>query len=811
MKYYKFLLPAAVLLAIILLVFGRTFGNYFLEDDFGEVCYVSKIFEGNLGLLFSNFTGNYMQIPTMAVYRPWLLMSLVFDFMFWRTNAFGYYLTNIAFMFGAGLMLFVVLRTLTDRWGERESMLASLLAAALFVSNPLHSEAVSLVVGRVDIICAFFYLISFYSFIKRACDRKRPLGLIGSLFFWLAMITKEMAIGLPVLLFSLAFIFPERFPLASDPSRQPNRLIVAFKTSALLWINTVVYFVVRFFALGTLTGGYTGGVGAGQLTNILAKWKDMDTLARLFFPLNLNVFGASHHCHDLYSAFYFVLAAILLSKFIIFGVPGRWLLFMLAWIATTLLPIYSLWGIGYNLEGSRFVFFLTMPLCAIAPILLFAPPRANADRTLVPLFRQRILPLSALAIALFVGLNAVVAYRNNVPWLHAGKQTRACMREGQKLSASLPAGKKAVVLGIPKEEGGAHMILNGITFEMMMSPPFSRQPLADKLITFDPVVYGRSELINPERFRQVLKDPATTGCYLWNEKTMTFERIFHSTHDLSLPPPDLAIAFPKEKPVAMPFNLSGGDWNIQGDALSIKDAVKPFTLKLSGVRVDPLQYDFLELETIAPPSKSLSPIYAKALWSGSHTRDVWRDEEAPLTLSLSDQYLGDGKYSHDRSSGVHRLPLSSHWSWFTNGRIEDIQLTLPIDVGAVRGLKLVSAEQLVPKVAIADATASNTGTNFVADQVTIKVDASKIAQAAGIELSLSKPNYFFDNFSSTNVGEAILKRYVKKGSAGSFILSRPDLPPSGYCQIRAIGLDEAGRPVGEFSTATTLYMAKGAP
>ncbi|CAM6003189.1 unnamed protein product [Sphagnum balticum] len=346
---------------------------------------------------------------------------------------------------------------------------------------------------------------------------------------------------------------------------------------------------------------------------------------------------------------------------------------------------------------------------------------------------------------------------------------------------------------------------------MMMSPPFSRQPLGDKLITFDPVVYGRSELINPERFRQVLKDPQTAGCYLWNEKTMTFEQIFYSPHDLSFPPPDLTIAFPKEKPIALPCNSSGGHWNVQGDALSIKDAVKPFTLNIAGVRVDPLQYDFLELETIAPSSKSPSPIYAKALWSGSHARDVWRDEDAPLSVSLSDKYLGDGKYTHDNSSGVHRLPLSSHWSWFTNGRIEDIQLTLPIDVGAVRGLKLVSAEELVPKVTIIDATTSNTGTNFVANQVTIKVDASKISKASGIELSLTKPNYFFDNFSSTNVGEAILKRYVKKGSAGSFILSRPDLPRSGYCQIRAVGLDEAGRPVGEFSTATTLYMAKGAP
>jgi hypothetical protein len=68
-------LHLVVLTAIIWAVFGRTLSGYFLADDFGEILYVSRIAAGQWNLLWSNFTGNYMQIPGMAVWRPWLIVS----------------------------------------------------------------------------------------------------------------------------------------------------------------------------------------------------------------------------------------------------------------------------------------------------------------------------------------------------------------------------------------------------------------------------------------------------------------------------------------------------------------------------------------------------------------------------------------------------------------------------------------------------------------------------------------------------------------------------------------------------------------
>ncbi len=159
MKSSKFplflILPLIVFSIIILSAFGRTLNSYFLEDDFGEVLYVSQIFSGHWQSVVTNFTGNYMEIPTMKVYRPCLLLSLMADYALWRTDATGYFATNILFLIGSALVLYLLLLELTKSWYQPRAYVFALSSAALFAASPLHCESVSLMVGRVDIICAF--------------------------------------------------------------------------------------------------------------------------------------------------------------------------------------------------------------------------------------------------------------------------------------------------------------------------------------------------------------------------------------------------------------------------------------------------------------------------------------------------------------------------------------------------------------------------------------------------------------------------------------------------------------------------------
>ena len=140
-----------VLVALVWSCFGRTLGGYFLADDFAEVHYVSTIFNGGLELVWANFTGPYMQNPALQVWRPWMLMTQVFDYLLWGPNAFGFYLSNLLYFTLDVVLLYLVVRLLTNTWSLLRSSGAALFAAALFAANPLHCESISWMVGRVDV------------------------------------------------------------------------------------------------------------------------------------------------------------------------------------------------------------------------------------------------------------------------------------------------------------------------------------------------------------------------------------------------------------------------------------------------------------------------------------------------------------------------------------------------------------------------------------------------------------------------------------------------------------------------------------
>ncbi len=208
MKFIKSpILHVILLTALTWLVFNRTLGSYFLADDFGEVAYISRIKDGGeIALIWANFTGNYMQIPSMAVWRPWLLISLLADYFVWGANPFGFYLTNLL-SYNLGIVLYYFfLRKLTESFSPLRSGLSSLLCAALFAVSPLHCESISWVVGRVDIVSSVFYLAAVNllfaataHFDDREAKKYRSLMGFSLLSFVIAMWTKEMPIGLPVL------------------------------------------------------------------------------------------------------------------------------------------------------------------------------------------------------------------------------------------------------------------------------------------------------------------------------------------------------------------------------------------------------------------------------------------------------------------------------------------------------------------------------------------------------------------------------------------------------------------------------------
>lgn len=839
-----------ILLILSMAIFGRTLTSYFIADDFGEILYVSQIFAGRWDLFWSNFTGNYMQVPGMAVYRPWLLVTLITDFFLWQGNAFGYYLTNLIYFCLDVLLVYVVARLLSSEWKSWEAGIASFCAAALFAASPLHCESISWVVGRVDSACCFYYLLAFLSCAYYHGSKQKPALIAAVILFCLALTTKEMAIGLPVVVSAYAFFQadkayrkPGEFRFSRLLSLK-EKLEIAWKTSRILWLVTIIYFIIRFLALGTFTGGYLGSIGEGQLASLLSRWTDVDTIKRLFFPFAYDLFQHKSYFFYLTLASYAGLAFLFLIRFLSLGINFTLLAFLAIWALTTLAPIYHLWGLGYNLEGERFCFFLTVPLSIMAPLLLFAPETEQSKLSMSSLSTaptalfQLLRNLSFLPLIALIVVFAKAAYVTNLLWVHAGKEVKHLCLQSEILARQLPEQQKAIVLGLPKRRSGAHMILNGITYNMMLGPPFLKESCQDKFITFEPILFGHDELINPTRFRTQLSEPETAGVWLWDSTAHQFKELVFSgalppgttaaLNDPSLTPGrinrnDLITANPAQPSadpleprldhmVAVPLTSTNDTQTdtqtattpasapalfhpqsclpaSMGHALAtMKQAELQLTsikegdgIRLTALNLNPLHVDYLAISIES--SLDLKGQTVVAYWNDIQQQqcELLGDERkigASEQLTLTEK-AGTGT--------LHKylafVPLSRYWRWYTGGAVKSIFLQLPaVETLSVSNLTLIGAEAIVPTLQVLARQYDNRGVISLSEG---KVDFQATSPAENnkaLKIQISRANFFFYN-RSTPPANTIYKE-IPVPADGRFSLQASDLANPGYYEVR---------------------------
>src|SRR5215467_1778125 len=121
------------------------------------------------------------QLPTLLVsqfwsevgqashyYRPLVTLSFFLDMQVWGLRPFGFHLTSVLAHVAVTLAVLAVARRLMD--GE----LAPMIGALVFALHPLHTESVSFVSGRTDILAAAFFLLALLAY-----DRGRDEGRWG--------------------------------------------------------------------------------------------------------------------------------------------------------------------------------------------------------------------------------------------------------------------------------------------------------------------------------------------------------------------------------------------------------------------------------------------------------------------------------------------------------------------------------------------------------------------------------------------------------------------------------------------------------
>ena len=226
-------LSLAVFIAVLAcLVFLPALGNGFINWDDDKNVYDNTFIRSLDARLF---TSAFLDYP-VDYWRPLTWMSHAVDYAIWGLDPFGHHLTSII-LHGINTLLVVLLmirlleavRNTSPGAGLSDRMMftAAGTTGLLFGLHPLHVESVAWISERKDLLCAMFFLLSIMMYTGYISEAGAGAGVGGAEgvgndeadlktaafiskhyllslgFFVLALMSKPMAITLPVVLLIL--------------------------------------------------------------------------------------------------------------------------------------------------------------------------------------------------------------------------------------------------------------------------------------------------------------------------------------------------------------------------------------------------------------------------------------------------------------------------------------------------------------------------------------------------------------------------------------------------------------------------------
>ncbi len=181
------------------LLFSNTFRNDFAMDDVPTIKDNAVIRDiGNIPAIFSDY---YRNSPA-GLYRPATISSYAVTYFIFGASPWGFHFCNILLHALNCWLFFVLILSLTKR-----KLLAG-GAAFLFLLMPVHTEAVTGLVGRAELLSFSFSLLAVISFLSGISGVLKTA--LSCLLFLCGLLAKETSAAvLPICFFLLPLRYPE--------------------------------------------------------------------------------------------------------------------------------------------------------------------------------------------------------------------------------------------------------------------------------------------------------------------------------------------------------------------------------------------------------------------------------------------------------------------------------------------------------------------------------------------------------------------------------------------------------------------------
>ena len=173
-------MPFALLLTAAIVVYANSLANGFAQDD---DIYIFENHAVTAHSLRELFLPNYFS----HVFRPLTFASFSLNWLVTGSHPFAFHLVNLLLHALVTLLVYLLLRRLLG--SRSDGALLAFVSALLFAVHPIHTEAVSAVVGRSELLAAALLMAAW---IFHLCDR--PYLCLTC--FSAALLAKESAIAL---------------------------------------------------------------------------------------------------------------------------------------------------------------------------------------------------------------------------------------------------------------------------------------------------------------------------------------------------------------------------------------------------------------------------------------------------------------------------------------------------------------------------------------------------------------------------------------------------------------------------------------
>jgi protein O-mannosyl-transferase len=257
-------------------VYFNTIWNGFVMDDVMVLKDNRMVLRGMSAipeLLSTPHMRGYLIIPN-DLYRPLSLVMFAIEYQLFGLSPSVHHFFNILTFAGCSIMFFLFLEKFFD--GKRTAV--AFIAALIFAVHPVHTEVVANIKSRDELMCFFFGFLALNLFMKYMKEGKMLQLILGTLSFYLAIISKETVIAFVGIIPLLFFVY-----------KNEDKKRAIYITSGTL-LATVIFLGIR----SSVLNAYDANQPAAQvefIDNALAGAPDVQLTALTVLATKVVVMG----------------------------------------------------------------------------------------------------------------------------------------------------------------------------------------------------------------------------------------------------------------------------------------------------------------------------------------------------------------------------------------------------------------------------------------------------------------------------------------------------------------------------------------